>query len=76
MFIDIDPAELHTRLHTDLNERGVVIHEGGTLEDLYDERHPLYLRYADVRMNTSGLSTQEAVEMLYETVRKALLWRT
>lgn len=32
----------------DLNERGVVVRKGQTLEDLYEERVPLYRRYADI----------------------------
>ncbi|TCL60496.1 shikimate kinase [Kineothrix alysoides] len=32
----------------DLNERGVAVRQGQTLEDLYEERVPLYQRYADI----------------------------
>ena len=32
----------------DLNERGVTLREGQTLEDLYEERAPLYEKYADI----------------------------
>ncbi len=32
----------------DLSERGVTVRKGQTLEDLYEERIPLYRRYADI----------------------------
>jgi len=68
VFIDIDMTELPKRLHTDLFTRGVVIRSGSTLQDLYDERRPLYQKYADITVNTVGLSTLEAVELLSDAI--------
>ena len=68
VFIDIDMTELPKRLHTDLFTRGVVIRSGSTLQDLYDERRPLYQKYADITVNTVGLSTHEAVELLSDAI--------
>lgn len=68
VFIDIDMSELPKRLHTDLFTRGVVIRSGSTLQDLYDERRPLYQKYADITVNTVGLSTLEAVELLSDAI--------
>ena len=68
VFIDIDMTELPKRLHTDLFTRGVVIRSGSTLQDLYDERRPLYQKYADITVNTVGLSTLEAVELLFDAI--------
>ena len=68
VFIDIDMTELPKRLHTDLFTRGVVIRSGSTLQDLYDERRPLYQKYADITVNTVGLSTLEAVELLADAI--------
>ena len=68
VFIDIDMTELPKRLHTDLFTRGVVIRSGSTLQNLYDERRPLYQKYADITVNTVGLSTLEAVELLSDAI--------
>lgn len=68
VFIDIDMTELPKRLRTDLFTRGVVIRSGSTLQDLYDERRPLYQKYADITVNTVGLSTLEAVELLSDAI--------
>lgn len=38
----------------DFSKRGVVLREGQTLKDLYDERIPLYRQYADVTILCDG----------------------
>lgn len=45
----------------DLNKRGVTIKEGQTLRDLYDERVPLYEKYADVVVDCSCKNIREIV---------------
>lgn len=69
LFIDIGIDELHRRLHQDLLDRGVVVRQGSTIEDLYQERLPLYRGYADITVKTDGLSTRKAVETIIEALR-------
>ena len=38
----------------DFSKRGVVLREGQTLKDLYEERLPLYRKYADVTISCDG----------------------
>ncbi len=64
VFLDLGLDEITRRLQPDLLDRGVVIHQGSTLEDLYEERHPLYARAADLTVKLDGLSTLESVERL------------
>lgn len=45
----------------DLKERGVTLREGQTLRQLYDERIPLYERYADVTVECEGKTIREIV---------------
>lgn len=45
----------------DLKQRGVTLREGQTLEQLYDERVPLYERYADVTVDCENKSIREIV---------------
>ncbi len=45
-----------------LKKRGVVIRKGSTLRDLYDERIPLYEKYADVIVEVSGAGFGESVD--------------
>jgi shikimate kinase len=47
IYLCLDYNEVERRLG-DLHERGVAIAPGKTLRDLFDERTPLYEKYADV----------------------------
>lgn len=46
----------------DLNERGVTLKEGQDLQALYEERVPLYEKYADVTIDCENLQIREVVE--------------
>lgn len=72
VFIDVSLETLKSRLRRNLLDRGVVIKNGRTLEDLYNERYPLYKAAADMSVQTDGLSTLEAVEVLAEAVMPLL----
>ena len=51
----------------DLHTRGVVLREGQTLLDLYNERVPLYEKYADITVDESGCgSVGETISRLME----------
>ena len=63
VYLDITCKELEERLG-DLRERGVSIKDGWTLQDLYDERKPLYEKYADITVNVSGLTVGESMELI------------
>lgn len=52
----------------DLQKRGVAIKEGFTLKDLYNERAPLYEKYADLSVDLDGLSIAESVNKLAERI--------
>lgn len=47
IFLDVPMNDIRQRMG-DWSERGVVIRPDMTLDDLYEERRPLYLNYADV----------------------------
>lgn len=56
----------------DFSKRGVVLKEGQTLRDLYDERCALYRKYADITVDCSGIAFPKyqsrvinAINMLY-----------
>lgn len=45
----------------DLDERGVTLRKGQTLSDLYQERTPLYEKYADIVIDCEKKSIREVV---------------
>lgn len=52
----------------DVVARGVVMPAGYTFRDLYDERCALYEQYADVVVETTGMSPARAVEAVAQAV--------
>jgi shikimate kinase len=54
----------------DIKGRGVVLRNGQTLKDLYEERVPLYNKYADVVISEENLNVEQTVQKLSESVRQ------
>ena len=67
VFIDLPCQEIERRI-ADIRGRGVVIDKGSTLSALFEERRPLYLRYADVTVEAQGRGVEE---LLMEIIEKA-----
>lgn len=53
----------------DLNERGVTLRKGQNLIQLYEERAPLYEKYANITIDCEHLSIREIVGQIAQTVR-------
>lgn len=54
----------------DLNARGVTIKPGQALQELYEERIPLYEQYADVTVDCEGKLLREVVDEVCMRVRE------
>ncbi len=55
----------------DLKERGVTLREGQTLRQLYDERVPLYERYAEATVDCEDKTIREIVsEIVAKVIRR------
>ena len=52
-----------------LKGRGVLLREGQTLTDLYEERTPLYEKYADIVIDEEGKDLEASLELLLETLK-------
>lgn len=66
VYIRLPLDDLQNRLG-DLLERGISMSEGQTLKDLYDERTPLYEKYARIIVDAEGLSIRELVMLIRES---------
>ena len=69
VYLQVDYETLAGRLH-DIRKRGVVLPEGTTLKELYEERCGLYEAYADITVPEGRLSLEETVELVYENIQK------
>ena len=67
VYLEVSLEELQNRLGG-LHERGVVMKDGMgmSLSALYDERVPLYEKYADVTLNINGMSVRDAARALVD----------
>lgn len=68
VYLKVEYEEIRARL-ADIKGRGVVLKKGQTLQDLYEERTPLYERYADVCITETGLGIEQTVQKLLEQMR-------
>ncbi len=61
VYLKLSYESIDSRLK-DIKGRGVVLREGQTLRDLYEERTVLYEKYADITVEEDGLSVEETLE--------------
>ena len=64
VYLNLPYEEIEQRLGN-LEERGVTIKKGQTLKDLYNERTPLYKKYANVIIDCQGKTIREIVEEIF-----------
>ncbi|HJC57770.1 MAG TPA: shikimate kinase [Candidatus Eisenbergiella intestinipullorum] len=63
VYLKLSFSEIESRLG-DLKKRGVALREGQTLRELYEERIPLYEKYADLTLECGKKSIRDIVEEL------------
>ncbi len=66
--LDLDLPAIKKRL-TDQDSRGLVMTPGKTLDLLYEERLPLYQKYADVTVVCAGKTHERIVEEILQRLR-------
>ena len=54
----------------DLKARGVALKEGYTLLDLYNERTPLYEKYADIVVDLDGMTIAKSVKAVAKALKQ------
>ena len=70
VYIQVDYESLEKRLGN-LLKRGVAIRKGDTLLDLYNERVPLYEKFADITVDEQDKSIREVVEEIESMLNEA-----
>lgn len=65
VYLKLPFEELNQRL-SDIKGRGVVLKNGQTLLDLYEERVPLYEKYADITVDEYQLNVEQTIEKIME----------
>ena len=67
-------AEVIRNRAVDFSKRGVVLKPGMTMDDLYNERAPLFEKYADITVNCNGIAfgryKAEGIKKITEYIEK------
>ena len=69
IYLELAFGALKNRLGN-LKGRGVVLKEGQDLRGLYDERVPLYEKYADLTINEKNLDVEGTLQKILEKIDK------
>lgn len=65
VYLKLPYKTLESRLGN-LKARGVVLKDGQTLRDLYNERVPYYEKYADFAVEETGLNVESTIQKIAE----------
>lgn len=68
IYLQVDFETIRKRIHN-IRQRGVVLREGQTLRDLYEERTVLYEKYADLIVREGNGEIEEVVARIIRTLR-------
>ena len=68
IYLKVSFETINERISSAKN-RGVVLKEGQTLKDLYDERTCLFEKYADCTISEEGLSLEETIDKVLESLK-------
>ena len=68
VYLKLPYEVLENRLHN-IQGRGVVLKDGQTLRDLYEERVVLYEKYADVIVDETNLGVEETIQKIIEALK-------
>lgn len=69
VYLKVSYETINRRISSAKN-RGVVLKEGQTLRDLYEERTKLFEKYADYIVSEEGLSLEETIDEVLELFDK------
>lgn len=65
VYLKLPVDEIEKRI-SDIHSRGVAVRSGVTLKEIFEERKPLYEKYADFTVDCMGLNAEQCVEKIIE----------
>lgn len=72
IFLNVGIDALIKRIKN-MKTRGIVLDSGRTFNEIYEQRMPLYKKFADKIVECGGLDTEAAVEEIIKSVTKEIL---
>ena len=68
IYLAVDFEELESRI-SNIKSRGIVFKGGGDLRAVYEERLPLYEKYADITVNCSSAGIEASLDAIVERLK-------
>ncbi|KRF31684.1 shikimate kinase [Paenibacillus sp. Soil787] len=69
IYLHVPYEEIKRRL-VNVTTRGIVIKEGNSLEDVYEERVPMYIKYSDKTLDCSNKDIEQCVSEIIEKIHE------
>ena len=63
VYLKVSPEELQNRIKN-IRTRGIAMKEGTTISELYEQRAPLYEKYADITVQCDSKTAEECVDLI------------
>ncbi|MBR3834014.1 MAG: shikimate kinase [Lachnospiraceae bacterium] len=67
IYLKLSCVEIINRI-SNITTRGIAMKDGKTIFDIYNERVPLYEKYADITIDAEGTNIEECVALVNETI--------
>lgn len=68
VFLNLGFENMEKRI-SNFKTRGVVMRKGNTLLDMYNERLPLYKKWADITINCDRETAEDTAQAIYDAVK-------
>ena len=68
IYLNVSLDEIKSRLDN-ISTRGVAATKNQTIDDIYNERSPLYLRYADIVLDLKDSNVEQTVEKICNLIK-------
>lgn len=68
IYLDLDFDEIEKRIKN-MTTRGIAMEKGKTLRNIYEERIPLYEKYADIIADCNGKTMEENLEKIIKELK-------
>lgn len=69
VFLNLSYDNMCKRI-SNLSTRGVIMKSGYTVKDMYDERLPLYQKWADIIIDCDTYTVEQTAQAIYDAVKK------
>ncbi len=67
-FLNVSLPEIKSRLDN-INTRGVAAEKSQTIDDIFNQRYPLYEKYADYILDLNNSNVEETVEKICDLIK-------